>query len=108
MGPGPGPRQWLPFLRNQFSEAALATSRQRLRDADYDKLCASLSMIFGPEAMIVCRDVVRIDKDAARSVKSWAVRALVRAALADSATGKARKRKPPSTKASVRSMPRKS
>jgi hypothetical protein len=41
-------------------------------------------MIFGPEAMIVFRDVLRLDEQTARDVKSWAVRALVRAALESS------------------------
>lgn len=62
-------------------EAALAPARDRLADADYEKLCTALAMIFGPEAMIVLRDVMRVDEDTARAVKSWAVRALVRAAL---------------------------
>ena len=41
-------------------------------------------MIFGSESMVVFRDVLRLDEKTAREVKSWAVRALVRAALADS------------------------
>jgi hypothetical protein len=35
--------------------------------------------------MIVFKDVLRMDEQHARAVKSWAVRALVRAALAESA-----------------------
>ncbi len=66
-------------------EAALATSRHRFRDDEYEKLCAALALIFGPEALIVFRDVMGVDKESARSVKSWASRALVRAALQDSA-----------------------
>lgn len=62
-------------------EAALAPARKRFRKADYEQLCSALAMIFGPEAMIVFRDVLRVDKDKARKVKSWAARALVRAAL---------------------------
>lgn len=65
-------------------EAALTPARRRLSDADYERLCAALALIFGPESMIVFRDVLGIDPDAARAVKSWAVRALVRAALQDS------------------------
>ena len=64
--------------------AALAPARDRFRTDDYERLCAALAMIFGPESMIVFRDVIRVDKDTARSVKSWAVRALVRAALESS------------------------
>ncbi|HEY5793061.1 MAG TPA: helix-turn-helix domain-containing protein [Chthoniobacterales bacterium] len=65
-------------------EAALATSRRRFREEDYETLCSALAMIFGPESMIVFRDVIRADERTARRVKSWAVRALVRAALASS------------------------
>lgn len=78
----------LPARQNRrlpLIEAALATSRDRLSDDDYEKLCAALALIFGPEAMIVFRDVVGIEENTARAVKSWAVRALVRAALQDSA-----------------------
>lgn len=62
-------------------EAALAPARDRFRDEDYEKLRAALALIIGTESMIVFRDVVPLDKDTAREVKSWAVRALVRAAL---------------------------
>lgn len=71
--------------RQPLIEAALATSRHQFRDDEYEKLCAALALIFGPESLIVFRDVMGIDKDSARTVKSWAVRALVRTALQDSA-----------------------
>jgi AcrR family transcriptional regulator len=67
--------------RTPLIEAALATSRGRFTDADYGRLCAALAMIFGTESMIVFQDVLGIDEKTARNVKSWAVRALVRAAL---------------------------
>jgi len=67
--------------RAALIETALAPARERFRRADYDRLCAALAMILGPESMIVFRDVLRVDRKTARSVKSWAVRALVRAAL---------------------------
>jgi AcrR family transcriptional regulator len=70
--------------RGSLIEAALAPARQQFRDDEYEKLCAALAMIFGPESMIVARDVIRIDEKTARDVKSWAVRALVRAALESS------------------------
>ena len=77
----------LPHRQNRrlpLIEAALATSRHRIRDNDYEKLCAALAMIFGPESMIVFRDVLNLNEKTARQVKSWAVRALVRAALQSS------------------------
>lgn len=67
--------------RGPLIAAALAPARQRFRDKDYDKLCAALALIFGTESMIVFRDVLNLDEKTARQVKSWAVRALVRAAL---------------------------
>jgi AcrR family transcriptional regulator len=63
-------------------DAALAPARHLFQDDTYKQLCASLSLIFGPEAMIVLTDVVNLDPKTARAVKSWAVRALVRVALA--------------------------
>jgi AcrR family transcriptional regulator len=77
----------LPSRQNRrmpLIEAALATARHRFRDPDYERLRAALALIIGPEAMIVFRDVIRLDEEAARAVKSWAARALVRAALEDS------------------------
>lgn len=74
----------LPVRQNRrlpLIEAALAPARERMTPEDYQRLCGALSLIFGPEAMIVFKDVLRIDDDAARDVKVWAVRALVRAAL---------------------------
>jgi AcrR family transcriptional regulator len=67
--------------RGPLIEAALAPARHRFGEDEYQKLCAALAMIFGTESMIVARDVIRIDEKTARAVKSWAVRALVRAAL---------------------------
>lgn len=67
--------------RTPLIEAALAPARDRLTDADYETLCAALGLIFGVESMIVFRDVLGVDEETARRVKSWAARALVRAAL---------------------------
>jgi AcrR family transcriptional regulator len=62
-------------------QAALAPIRERLDDPAYDRLCAALSLVFGPESMIVCQDVLGIDSEAARDMKRWAIEALVQAAL---------------------------
>lgn len=70
-------------------EAALRPVRGRLAPEAYDRLCAALAVIFGTESMVVFRDVLRTDADRAREVKSWAVKALVRAALAESQTASA-------------------
>lgn len=75
---GPPKRQ---NRRVPLIEAALAPARARFADEDYQRLCAALAVIFGTESMIVFRDVIGLDEPTARRVKSWAVRALVRAAL---------------------------
>lgn len=67
--------------RTELIEAALAPVRHRMDRQTYDRLCAALALIFGPESMIIFRDVVPRSERQARQIKSWAVRALVRAAL---------------------------
>ncbi|MEW6271262.1 MAG: helix-turn-helix domain-containing protein [Thermodesulfobacteriota bacterium] len=69
--------------RTALIEAALAPARRRFRPAAYGKLCSALALVFGTESMIVFRDVLRLDPDAARSVKRWMIEALVAAALAE-------------------------
>jgi AcrR family transcriptional regulator len=70
--------------RGPLIDAALAPARGRFGKAAYARLRAALAVIFGSESMIVFRDVLRLDEKDARQVKSWAVRALVRAALEES------------------------
>ena len=70
--------------RTPLIEAALAPARARFSDAAYEKLRATLALLFGTEAMIVFRDVMPISEKKARQTKSWALHALVRAALRDS------------------------
>jgi AcrR family transcriptional regulator len=70
--------------RTALIEAALAPAQDRFRKAAYERLKAALALIFGSESMIVFKDVLRMDEQDARAVKSWAVRVLVRAALEDS------------------------
>jgi AcrR family transcriptional regulator len=72
--------------RTPLIEAALAPSRQRFSREAYENLRAALALIFGTEAMVVFRDVLPINERKARKVKSWAIHALVRAALKDSKT----------------------
>ncbi len=69
-------------------EAALAPARNRLKPAEHRRLCAALAVFFGTESMIVFQDVLRFDEAEARKVKSWAVKALVRTALAEAAARK--------------------
>ena len=71
--------------RTPLIEAALAPARDRLTAASYERLRAALALVFGTESMIVFSDVLGADAKTARQVKSWAARALVRAALEESA-----------------------
>lgn len=66
-------------------EAALAPARVRFTDDAYARLCASLGLLFGTESIIAFTDVLGVPEPEARKVKSWAIRALVEAALAESA-----------------------
>ena len=61
-------------------EAALEPARDQFRPTDLKALMRSLSMVMGPESVIVLKDVLRLDDDEARNVKRWAIRALVDAA----------------------------
>lgn len=70
--------------RGALIAAALSPARSQLSDVAYEKLCASLSLVFGTESMIVFSDVLGIDAKTARRIKSWAAGALVRAALEES------------------------
>ncbi|WP_300533847.1 TetR/AcrR family transcriptional regulator [Sphingosinicella sp.] len=66
--------------RTPMLKEALAPARASFKAADYDALIAALSLIVGPEAMIVFRDVLRLDDAEAARVRRWAIRALISAA----------------------------
>lgn len=68
-------------------EAALAPLRDRLGEPDFRRLTHALALVFGTEAMIVFRDVLRVDEATAREVKTWAIRILLRGALVGLAAG---------------------
>jgi AcrR family transcriptional regulator len=70
--------------RGALIEAALEPVRDRLDDATHERLVAALACYFGTESMVVFGDVLQIEPRKARAVKSWAIRALVRAALEES------------------------
>jgi AcrR family transcriptional regulator len=70
--------------RTPLIETALAPARKRFSKEAYENLRAALTLVFGTESMVVFRDVLPMSERNARKVKSWAIRALVRAALKDS------------------------
>ncbi|MCC6677526.1 MAG: TetR/AcrR family transcriptional regulator [Phycisphaerales bacterium] len=69
----------MPLIR-----AALAPARSRMSGEAHDTLCAALALMYGVESMVVFSDVLGIGEAQARRIKSWAVRALVRAAMEES------------------------
>ncbi len=61
---------------------ALAPLADELPAAEIERLQTAVSVLVGFESMIVLRDVLRLDHDAAREAGEWAVRTMVRAARA--------------------------
>lgn len=83
-------REGVPVRQNRrmpLIRAALAPARSRMSEEAHRRLCEALAMIFGTESMIVFSDVLGVSESEARRVKSWAVRALVRAALEEGPGG---------------------
>jgi AcrR family transcriptional regulator len=66
--------------RTPLIEAALEPARHELAPESVTTLSRALALIVGPEAMIVCGDVLQLDDAEARRVKLWAIRVLVDAA----------------------------
>jgi len=58
---------------------ALRPAAKLFRPRDLDKLRKALALIIGPEAMIVCQDVLQLDDAESRVIKRWAIETLVRA-----------------------------
>lgn len=85
----PQPRGKAPVRQNRrvpLIEAALEPVRSRLGPARLATLTRALALIVGPEGLIVGKDVLGLADADTRSVKQWAVRALVEAALAEAQT----------------------
>ena len=78
--------------RTPLIEAALEPARGELDPAAFRRLCRALALVFGTESMIVCSDILQIDGQAARELKSWTARALVRAAIQEARPVGARKK----------------
>lgn len=73
----------LPARQNRrmpLLEAALAPATGSIKPAALKKLKHALALVIGPEAMVVFKDVLRLDDAEARKVRRWAIRALVAAA----------------------------
>ncbi len=66
--------------RTPLLEAALAPARKDFKPAALDTLTKALALVVGTEAMVVFKDVLRLDDAEARRVRRWAIRALIGAA----------------------------
>jgi AcrR family transcriptional regulator len=95
--------------RTPLFAAALAPANGSIKPAALKNLKHALALVIGPEAMVVFKDVLRLDDAEARKVRRWAIRALV-AAAAQPGPAPARpvQRKPKKTILPRRSRPRSS
>jgi len=66
-------------------DAALAPGRGEIAPDQLWHLRAALSLVIGTEAMLVLKDVLRLDRAEATKVRRWAIRALVDAARGNAA-----------------------
>lgn len=71
------------YRRIGWIERAVAPLRDRLTDAQFERLVSGLAMVISWEGMIVLRDSRGLAGDDERRVLRWAARALVDAALAE-------------------------
>ena len=66
-------------------DAALAPEAGEIAPGQLAPLRAALSLVIGTEAMLVLKDVLRLDGAEATAVRRWAIRALVAAARGNAA-----------------------
>ncbi|MDD3838087.1 MAG: helix-turn-helix domain-containing protein [Phenylobacterium sp.] len=66
--------------RTPLIEAALAPARDRLDPKTARLLAQALAVMIGTESMVVTKDVLQLSDAEARSLRRWAIRALVEAA----------------------------
>jgi hypothetical protein len=66
--------------RTPLIQAALGPAQGEFDPAALARLESALALIVGTEAMVVFKDVLRVDDAEARAVKSWAIAALIDAA----------------------------
>jgi AcrR family transcriptional regulator len=81
---GPGPKRG--YRRVAWIERALAPIRDQLDDATYERLLSALAMVVGWEALVVLADLRDLAESEQTVTSQWAARALIRAALAETAS----------------------
>jgi AcrR family transcriptional regulator len=74
---GPPARQ---NRRLPLIEAALAPLQGQVDEARLTLLARALALVIGTEAMVVCKDVLRLADDEADAVRRWMIAALIEAA----------------------------
>jgi AcrR family transcriptional regulator len=78
-----GGAEGLPLRQNRRTpliEAALAPGAAAFAPWARDRLARALALVFGTEAMLAFKDVLRLPDDEADAVRRWMIRALVEAA----------------------------
>ncbi|MEV6562610.1 TetR/AcrR family transcriptional regulator [Nocardia sp. NPDC051756] len=70
--------------RLEMARVALAPLRDTLPAERFERLVNAVVLVFGVEALVSTRDTSGLDPEAATETMSWAARALVRAAIAES------------------------
>jgi hypothetical protein len=67
--------------RAMLIAAALAPVRDQFKRGALEVLSSALALFIGIEAMVVFKDVLRMDDKKAEQVRRWAMRALIEAAM---------------------------
>jgi len=75
----------------QWLDIALEPVRKTLPKARWRRLQAALALTLSIDAMVVMKDVCRLDDDDAQDVLRWAARALLRAGLAEASATNGRR-----------------
>ena len=73
--------------RKMLLAKVLAPLQPVLPPAEFDRLCQSLSLVFGIEALVVLKDIWGLDAQGAQDVALWAARALVQGAITQEQLG---------------------
>jgi AcrR family transcriptional regulator len=75
----------IPARQNRRSpaiEAALAPNRAEFKPKAFDRLQKALALAIGTEALLVFKDVLRLDETEAADIRRWVIEALVEKARA--------------------------
>jgi hypothetical protein len=70
----------------RWLEAVLAPAKRGRSKKQWKRMQAALALTAGTDAMVIMKDVCRMDDKEAQEALLWAARTLLRAGLKDSAT----------------------